>query len=124
MIFMINGADFTNNVVNGTYEINQEERFSEWEDANHRKHRSDYHTIVVGTVDLFFKKTDDYDNFVSILKNSSLSDGRCRILCSVNNTNSTLDGFAFVSFAPTRATNETIGDFYDAFTLTIEEIRR
>ena len=118
---IINGVDYTNNVVNGTYEVNQEERFSEWEDANHRKHRADYHTKVVGSFDLFFKDTDDYEMFVSIVKDGRLSDGRCRVVCSVNNINADLDGFAYVSFAPARATNETVGDFFNQFTVTIEE---
>ena len=121
MIFKINGVDYTDNVVNGTYEVNQEERFSEWEDANHRRHSSDYHTKVVGTFDLFFKKTEDYETFIGIVEDGKLSDGRCRVTLSVNNIGATFDGFAFVKFAPTRATNETIGDFFDQFTLSLEE---
>lgn len=121
MIIKINGVDFTNNVVNGTYDVNMEERFSEWEDANHRVHRSDYHTKVVGTLDLFFKLAEDYYSFCSFVNNGRLADGRCRIVMSVNNTGSTFDGFAYVKFKPLRATNETIGDFYNQFTLDIEE---
>lgn len=121
MILRINGVDFTNNVVNGTYDINTEERFSEWEDANHRKHRSDYHTKVVGTFDLFFKDTEDYYTFVNVIKDGRLSDGRCRIVLSVNNIGANFDGFAFVEFNPVRATNETVGDFFNTFSVKIEE---
>lgn len=121
MIFKINGADYTSKVVNGSYSVNQEERFSEWEDANHRIHRSDYHTKVVGTLDLFFKSTVDYDNFIGVVNSGRLSDGRCSVNLSVNNLGSTFSGLAFVSFSPSRATNETIGDFYNQFTVEITE---
>lgn len=122
MILKINGVDYTNNVVNGSYDVNMEERYSEWEDANHHIHRSDYHTKIVGNVDMFFKFANDYDNFCMFIQNGRLSDGRCRVQMSVNNTGSTFDGYAFVKFMPTRATNETIGDFYNQFTLEIEEV--
>lgn len=121
MIFKINGVDFTNNVVNGTYDVNMEERFSEWEDANHRVHRSDYHTKIKGRVDVYFKLAEDYDAFCGFVNDGKLSDGRCSVKMSVNNTGATFDGFAWVKFEPLRATNETIGDFYNQFTVSVEE---
>lgn len=121
MILKINGVDYTDNVIVGTHNVNQKEIFSEWEDANYKIHRSNYHTKIGGTVDLIFKSTEDYEAFCDVIQFGKLEDGRCRMMVSVNNVNAVFDGYAYVKFEPIRAMNTYVGDFYNQFTLEIEE---
>lgn len=124
MILEINGVNFTEFVVAGTYAVNREYLYSLWEDLAHKEHRSDVRRRVVGEFDMYFKNSLDYSVFVDRAFNQIGSDGTAAITCSVNNSNDTFEGRAFITYAPVRSRTPDGVDFMEQFTVKIEENMR
>lgn len=123
MICKINGVDFKDFVVAGTYDVNRELAYSEWEDSNHRTHRSDIRRCVRGAFNLYFKDMSDYERWVMCAYDSMLEDGTFEVEVSVNNSFDTYEGRAYIYYAPVRSrTADTLEDYFEEFSVTIAEV--
>lgn len=121
MVFKINGIDFSDNILIGTYEVNKQASYVAWQNANYRTIRIKTAEKVVGSFDLFFKSADEYQVFKNAVDESEKDDTTHLITLSVNNTNKneTIEGY--IDFSLTRDIDGNMNDFYLTFKVEIEE---
>ena len=120
MTFKVNTTDCSANIIAGTYKVNNEPVYKEWEDGNHTTHKKKLRDKVVGTLDMFFRSTADYSSFLTTLA-SATADEKTTLTVSVNNTQSEKTGFFFVTHDAVRDIDGTWTDYIDKFTLNITE---
>ena len=77
------------------YDVNQVEIYQDWTDGNWIDHREIVRTRIQGTVTLGFKKTSDWNAFISLLNATRDAAGYFPVTVWVNNTatNESIDAF-------------------------------
>lgn len=120
MVFVLNGIDFTANVIPGTYKINTEDDYQSFYDAYHNTHRQTLGQKVRGTFDVFFKTLSDYETFVD--KCLEKDRNGC-VSCTLTSNNEATDKsiICYLTYKPARNLSGVFEDFMDAFQITIEE---
>lgn len=123
MTFKVGTTSYANNVVIGTYEVNQVPVYDEWTDANGGIHRLKIRDKIQGSFDLFFRTATAYSAFKTVVDNqTSSSDLSTLITLSVNNLNSDATGIhAYLDFKPVRDVDGTRVDYYKVMKVSIEE---
>lgn len=121
MVFKINGIDFSNNILIGSYEVNKQASYVSWQNANYRTIRIKTAEKVTGSFDIFFKSAGEYQVFKNAVDESEKDDTTHLITLSVNNTNKneTIEGY--IDFSLTRDIDGSMNDFYLTFKVEIEE---
>lgn len=121
MIFkLVNGGDYSANVIAGTYTINTEEVYVEWKDANHVRHRSVIRERLVGSFDMYFNTIEEYQVFANDISRNKHS-GKNAIQLMNNKTGVLKTINAFVEFETTRGRRFDWKDTINRFTVIIEE---
>lgn len=122
MTFKIGSADYSGNIVIGTYNINSIEEAEEYKDGYGRTHKMHIIDKIKGSFDMFFKTLTEYNTFISALNTAKNNiSNTYDLTLSVNNLNQELTRNCFVSFQTNRTTNGSRTDFFEQFTVTIEE---
>lgn len=85
MLFGIQHTDFTKYIVSPTYQVNKQDDYESWKDANGIKHRVVYRSRISGTFDMKFIDRTQYENFLMALETVK-QDGYYTVLLYVNNT--------------------------------------
>lgn len=118
----LTSKDYSNHVIAGTYEVNNEPQYVSWEDAGHIEHRFKQRDRVVGSFDMFFRTVSDYATFKSDLDtNRSSSNDSVNMTVKVNNLNQDKTINAFVSFSLVRNRDGKWNDYFERFKVTIKE---
>lgn len=95
----IAGEDFTNLITVPSYQVNNNDVYTTWTDANHIEHRYRTRTKVSGSFTMFFPTVEDYHLFRRTIQNNKNSLGyipNCIVYC--NNTNITIQVDLFIDF--------------------------
>ena len=125
MIFQIGtlaSGDYSNRVLAGSYNVNNNPVYESWIDANGTEHRIKIRDRISGSFDMFFKDITEYNSFVSLITSLKLNDES--VLCSVAVNNSSINqhiGYFFIDFSPTRNRKGDWSDFMEQFTVNITE---
>ena len=98
MVFKVGTHDYSDHVVAGSYKINNEPQYSEWTDANYRKHKVKLRDKVVGSFDMFFRSITDYETFKSHIAAETSTNNSVGISVTVNNTSVQADINAFLKY--------------------------
>lgn len=120
MIFIVGSTDYSANVVAGSYDVNNDPVYNEWEDGNAKTHRQKIRDKIVGSFDMFFRSLTDYTDFLTVLENAT-TDEETLLTVSVNNTGETEASYFFVSHKPVRDLDGSWSDYIKQFTLDITE---
>lgn len=122
MVFKIADKDYSDKVVTDTYDVNQIDVYTAWEDANGTMHRSVYRQKIQGQFDMQISKLSEYQQFIQDLNAAKLSSGSVELHLAVNNINQeNRQGYFYVDYAPIRTRNSNYTKGYLTFTVTIEE---
>lgn len=121
MVFKINGIDFSNNILIGTYEVNKKASFVSWQNANYRNIRIKTSEKVAGEFEIFFKSAEDYQAFKNAVDSSEKDDMTHIMILSVNNSNKDEIIEGYIDYVLVRDTDGNKNDFYQKFKVTIEE---
>ena len=122
MVFKIADIDYSDKVVMDTYDVNQMDIYTAWEDANGTMHRSVYRQKIQGQFDMQISKLSEYQQFIQDLNAAKLSSGAVELHLAVNNINQeNRQGYFYVDYAPIRTRNSNYTKGYLTFTVTIEE---
>lgn len=123
MTFIVGtNKDYSSHVIAGSYKVKDEPQYSEWEDTSHRKHKFRQRNKVVGTFDMFFRTLAEYTTFKSDLDAAqSSSDDSYSISVTVNNTGVQKSIYAFIDYDLTRGIDGGWNDYFERFTVKIEE---
>lgn len=121
MIFAINGTDISNDILTGTYQINDVDAFEEWKDGWGVVHHDIYGHKCKGSFELLFKTAADYRDFVQLVKSSKTSSGWHVCEVSINNTFVTERRNCFLTFEPKRDRDGVNRDYFGKFSVVVEE---
>jgi len=120
-VFMIGASDFSANVIGGTYNVQDQDIYTVWQDANGRNHRDVYRKQLKGSFDVFFKTVTDFEVFNTAYKAARSDSGLTRITIMNDSTNNVETKDVYFSFSPIRNRRDDWEDYYEQFTISIEE---
>lgn len=124
-LFKINTTDISDRIESGSYNVNENDVYNTWTDANGIVHRDILRTRVSGTFNVLFRTKDEYENFVELIKNNKVTAGyvpNCSVV--TNNTNKTINGNYYIEYSPIRSMAMNGVHQMDMFTVTITERNR
>lgn len=122
MVFKIGDKDYTNNVIMDTYDVNQIDIFTSWEDANGITHRDVYRRKIKGQFDMQISKLSEYQGFINDIQTYSNSGNFLSCVLAVNNLNTeNVAADCFIEYTPIRTMNNDYTKGYLSFTVKIEE---
>lgn len=119
-LLTINSHDYTKYILAGSWEVNRQDVYTDWEDANRIKRRSIYRTRVSGQFTIQFIDRSKYADFLSDLE-AVKSNGYYPMTVYQNNVGSTVSINAFISMDPVMAANYATTPEFEKFTVKIEE---
>lgn len=97
-MIIINGIDFTSNVQEKSYKVDSHDVYSEWTDADERKHRYVPRSRILGSFNMVFVEGmgKTYNEFLEAIE-SAKSNGELILTVSVNNLDTAKEIYAFYS---------------------------
>ena len=122
MVFKIGDNDYSDKVLMDTYNVNQIDIYTQWEDANGTIHRDIYRTKIQGNFDIQISKMSEYTAFINDIRSHRNNGGWVPCYVAVNNmdTENVLANL-FVDYAPIQTRNNNYTKGYLSFTVTVEE---
>lgn len=120
MLFSVNNVDFTRSIISTSYEMNKQDVFEAWTDANGISHRSIYRSKISGSFELKFINRAKYNAFISAL-NAVKTDGYYPVTVYVNNTLATETINAFVHIAPSMTAQYSDYPEMEQFSVEVEQ---
>lgn len=104
-LFKMGAYDLTEHIVVPTYKVNEQPEYEEWKDANYTLHREIVRTKVQGSFTVQFSSPNEYEDFLRILDNNTLTDGSTHASVYVHNKahdnqGMVKDCYVFVDFDP------------------------
>lgn len=118
----LTAVDFSDHVIAGTYEVNNNPEYSELKDARYVVHKKKLRDKVSGSFEMWFKNTTDYASFLSALNSAkSSSNDSVQVTLCVNNTNTEVTIYAYINYKLVRNRNGKWQDYFERFKVTIEE---
>ncbi len=95
-LITINQNDYSKYVLAGTYQINSNDEYEEWQDGWFVTHRIVIRKRISGSIRIKFKSFEEYQAFIADLDAVRAVDGSCLIGLYVNNTGETAAVNAFI----------------------------
>lgn len=121
IMFAINGTDYSHRVVGVGYEVQKNDEYNSWTDANGKEHHSAYRARISGKFQMKFLSMDEYQTFISILNLAKNSDLTYPIQVWDNKSGSSVSITAFIDFTPTRYRAPNWDDMMEQIEVTIRE---
>lgn len=121
MVLKINDNDVSNRIIAGSYNVNSADEYQSWVDANGLTHRQFIRSRIKGSFDMLFKDQTEYNAFLSVLASAKRTDLSYKITLNVNNTNEFVTKWFFLNFESVRNRNYKWDDYFERFTVNIEE---
>lgn len=122
MVFKIGNTDFSGHVIAGSYAINKEAEYVTWTDAAHKTHKLRKRYRVKGTCDMFFRTIAEYSAFQSaIAAATAANNDSINMTVTVNKTTEDKTIEAYLDYLPVRNRDGNWNDYFERFTLSVEE---
>ena len=121
IMFSINGTDYSNRVVGAEYEVQTNDEYNTWTDANGHEHRSAYRQRISGKFKMLFLSIEEYEAFIETLELNKKADLTYEIEIYDNKKCSTQEITAFIDFTPTRYRAPNWDDMMEQIEVTIKE---
>lgn len=99
-MLVINGHDFTSNIVMSSYKVNNIIQYEEWVDSNYTKHREETRRIAEGSLTLKFYSVANYELFLDCVKKARVSDTSVYMTLYLHNERTTKNCYAYIDFDP------------------------
>lgn len=121
IMFKVGQHDFSNHVIASKYKVHNVDVFSSWTDANYRKHCDKQREKVTGSFEMIFKTIEEYEEFAIAMRSNKTSSLSYNIVVADNINNEQKEIEAYVTWKPSRSMNDLLQDYFEKFTVTIEE---
>ena len=122
MVFKIGANDYSEKVILDTYQVNQTDIFTEWQDANGLYHHDVYRKRIMGQFEMQISKLTEYQDFIDDVRANMQNGGFVPCKIAVNNLNQeNIDADLFISYTPIASRNNNYTKAYSSFTVTVEE---
>lgn len=114
--------DLTQRIELGTYQVNKQWQYEEWEDSNYTKHKERTCRKGIGSFTLKFFSIDEYREFVTAIENNTRSDGSTQVRVYYNNLMNTDVANMFIDFEPKNdLPSYGVRADYEGIDITVEE---
>lgn len=114
--------DYSNRVLAGSYNVQTKPKYKTWEDANGLEHRTVIRSAVVsGSFDMWFKTITEYNNFVTQVTSSRLTDLTVPCTIRSNTTDTEVSSYFYIDFSPVRNRTGKWTDIMERFTVSVKE---
>lgn len=121
ILFVLKGKDYTNKIIQGSFDVNSEDVYSTWTDANNLKHREIYRQRIKGSFEMYFKDEEAYNEFIEDVRMSKTNAGYCYVGIMTNNENKYHEmAEVFVDFSPKRQQRVLGKGYFPNVTVKIE----
>lgn len=122
MVFKIGDKNYSDKVLMDTYDMNQIDIFTSWEDANGITHRDVYRKKIKGQFDMKISKLSEYQEFLNDVQNYRNVDNFVSCVLAVNNLDAeNIQAECFIEYTPIRTRNNNYTKGYLSFTVKLEE---
>jgi hypothetical protein len=123
MVFAIGRYDYSDNVVMDTYDVNEIDVYTSWEDANGTVHRSSYRKKLQGQFDMQFANLAEYRQFILEVQANRYPQKGHAAYCHLAVNNLDIDRYAYlyIDYTTIRTMNNNYTKGYLTFTVTVEE---
>lgn len=121
IMFSINGTDYSHRVVGSGYQVQKNDEYNTWRDANGKDHDSIYRTRVEGKFNMKFLNITEYNTFLDVLALAKNNDRTYPVQVYDNKTHQTVSITAFIDFTPSRYRAPNWDDMMEQIEVTIRE---
>lgn len=120
-IFKIGNNDYSNRVISGSYQMQNNPDYQSWIDGWGREHRYKNRDRISGKFNMWFPSIEEFNAFNAVVAQNTLTDLTCMVTVFDNLSNSEKTINAFISYTPTRSRKPDWTDNTDKFSVTITE---
>lgn len=121
-LFIVNGTmDLTSLIVVPSYQVNLVDGYEEWTDSNQVKHRDIVSKKAKGTFSVKFETIDQYQAFMTYLKNNKKQNGSYDCSVYLNNMLTAINTEMYIDFEPANVMPFIGAKDYDAISITVEQ---
>lgn len=99
-LFNIAGNDLTKHITMSSYNVNEEDVYTGWTDANRVDHRFVHRQRVSGKFTMKFTEKEEYFSFLELCKSNKTREGYITTKLYVNNLNQVKELDVFITFKP------------------------
>lgn len=122
MFKIANITEYGDKILLDTYNVNQIEVYTQWDDANGDHHRSIYKRRISGTFTMKFASATEYKAFLLDVKNNTRNGGSVPVRLFVNDLDEERTGYFFIDFQPVLSRNNNYTKGFLEFAVNIEEV--
>ena len=121
-LFKINTTDFSDNIIEGSYQVSKADVYKTYEDANGATHRRFIRTKISGKFQMFFRTLQDYQAFVTAIEtNKSATTFAVPVSLYDNYGGTLITTNAFIDFRSTIALDGTLSEYMETIEVTVED---
>lgn len=120
-LFLLGANDYTNNIINETYDVQKEDVYVSWTDGNFIDRREITRTRIVGKFTMRFRTLASYEAFVADLSSAKTSGGYYACTIWANNTVDSNSANLFISMSPVAHQKPNLVMDYQEFEVTVKE---
>lgn len=121
MFKIANNTEYGDKILMDTYNVNQIEVYTQWDDANGDHHRSIYKQRISGTFTMKFASSAEYKAFLLDKDLYTYTGGYVPVRLFVNNLDAEKTGNFFIDFQPVLTRNNNYTKGFLEFAVNIEE---
>lgn len=121
VFFKIGSTDLTDYVDIQNYDINREDEYESWTDANGYEHREVIRKRVSGSIALGFKTAASFASFNALMTSARQTGGYYAVTLYVNNTGATVTTNAFLDLSSEAKWDLTNSREWHVQTVTVKE---
>lgn len=120
-LLKIGQIDYTNNILEGSFEVSKKDVVDSWTDANRVERRNIVRTRIEGQFKMKFLSLDAYNDFIANMVASKQREGfyPCEIRC--NNTQTVEPADLFIDFDTALRQNGSLQLTYEEFSVNVME---
>lgn len=121
IMFKVGLTDCSRYVVGENYEVQSNDEYETWTDANGKEHRSAYRTRISGEFEMFFPTMADYTAFATLLSTSKKSDLTYAVTIYDNKTGIETDTDVFLDYNLVQYRGPAFNDRMERVKITVKE---
>ena len=121
IMFKINNTDYSSRVVGSGYEVQSNDEYETWTDANGKEHRSAYRVRISGKFSMMFLNMDEFTAFQAVMDTNKNADLTYPVTVYDNKTGIETSILAFIDYSLTQYRGPAFDDRMEQVEVSIRE---
>ena len=114
--------EYGDKIIMDTYNVNQNDVYTQWDDANGDHHRSIYKKRISGGFTMKFSNLAEYRAFIADIERFKTIGGFVRVNLAVNNIDEERNAKLYIAYQSIRTRNSNYTKGYLEFSVNVEEV--